>query len=137
MTLSFKYRKESFKNNKVRYFPKIPVILYNSESKIQTAALIDSGATDIFIPKEIAETLSLELKNPDLAECWGGEFKVWQSRIGIVLGKGSETFRKVLECNVPDKKSENEEVVFGRSFFNFFEVTFNEKKRATKLKKID
>jgi len=99
--------------------------------------LLDSGATDIFIPREIADTLSLKLQNPDTADSWTGEFKIWQSNTGIVVGKGSQTFRKILPCTVPDKERENQEVVFGRSFFKFFEITFNENKKTTKLKKIN
>ena len=136
MTLSFKYRKEIFEG-KVRYFPKIPILLSNKGLQIQTAALVDSGAMDIFIPRELADALGLKLKNQDMAECWGGEFKVWESRVNIVVGRGSQTFRKTLPCNVPDKKGENEEVVFGRTFFHFFEIFFNENERITKLRNIE
>lgn len=135
MALSFKYRKEIFEN-KIRHFPKIPVVLFNKGHSIQTVALLDSGATDIFVPKEIAEALELELKNISEAEGWLGKFKVWESRIGIVVGKGSQTFRKTIACNVPEEKGENEEVVFGRSFFQYFKITFNESDKTTKLERI-
>ncbi len=135
LSLSFRYRKEKFKN-KTSYFPKIPVLLYNEGISIETPALLDSGATDLFIPKEIAEEFELNLRNPDTAESWTGKFKVWESRIGIVVGKGSQTFRKVLPCIVPDKKGEHDQVVLGRSFFRFFEITFNEDKKITKLKRL-
>lgn len=134
MTFSFKYRREKF-GNKEFYFPKVPIILSRGDVQIEVAALLDSGSTAIFIPKEMAETLGLELRSSDLADSWTGKFKIWESRIGIILGKGSQTFRKVLPCNVPDEKSETEEVIFGRTFFQFFEVTFNEKNRKTILKK--
>ncbi len=135
MPLSFKYRKELFEG-KDYFFPKIPAILHNKNFSLEVPALLDSGATGIFIPKEIAQALGLELTKQDFAESWTGKFKVWESRVGIVIGKGSQTFRTELECNVPDKKSESEEVIFGRSFFHFFEITFSEKERKTFLKRI-
>ncbi|MDD5163914.1 MAG: hypothetical protein PHD95_06965 [Candidatus ainarchaeum sp.] len=134
MALSFKYRKELFQN-KPRFFPKIPVLLYYKGNTIQTSALLDSGAIDIFIPREIADALELELKNPSEADSWFGKLKIWESRIGVVFGKGNQTFRRELPCNVPDEISENAEVVFGRSFFQFFEITFNENKRTAYLKR--
>ncbi|MDD5148235.1 MAG: retroviral-like aspartic protease family protein [Candidatus ainarchaeum sp.] len=133
MSLSFSYRKEIF-HNKTRFFPKIPILLQNKGHGIQTSALLDSGATDIFIPKEIAEALELELKNPAEAESWSGKFTVFESKIGIVVGKGSQTLRQIMPCLVPKEKTENEEVVFGRSFFRFFEITFDETNKTTKLK---
>jgi len=135
MALSFKYRKEIFEN-KARYFPKIPALLYNKGHSLQTVALLDSGATHIFIPREISEALELGLKNPDMAESWLGKFKVWESSVGVVVGKSSQTFRKMLTCIVPDEKGEHEEVVFGRDFFRFFEITFNESKRITEMKQV-
>ena len=119
MALSFKYRKEKF-NEGYRYYPKIPVYLHNKSFNIETAVLLDSGATDIFIPRQIAEVLSLELKNEDFADGWNGKFKVWESKIGVVVGKGSQTFRAVLPCVVPDELGEEQEIIFGRSFFEFF-----------------
>ncbi|MFH1588431.1 MAG: hypothetical protein ABIA76_03785 [Candidatus Diapherotrites archaeon] len=135
MVLSFKYRKEIFENRK-KYFPKIPIILFNEGKRIETVALLDSGATDIFIPKGIAEALELKLENLNEADSWTGKFKVWESKIGLIVGKGSQTFRKIISCTVPDQEWENEEVVFGRSFFHFFEIIFNEAELTTKLKRI-
>lgn len=135
MALSFKYRKEKFKGE-YRYYPKIPVYLHNKSSNIESAVLLDSGATDIFIPRQIAEVLDLELKNEDFADGWNGKFKVWESEIGIVVGKGSQTFRATLPCVVADEIGDEQEIIFGRSFFAFFEVTFNESKKKTTLKRI-
>mgnify|MGYP001608021901 CR=1 FL=1 len=134
MALSFRYRKELF-DGEHYYFPKIPVTIHNKDLSIEVPALLDSGATDIFVPKELAEVLGLELKKSDMAESWTGKFKVWESSVGIIVGKGSQTFRKSLKCIVPDAKGESEEVIFGRSFFQFFEITFNEKERKTFLKR--
>ena len=135
MALSFRYRKELIHGHTI-HFPKIPVTLHNKACRIDTAALLDSGATDIFIPREIAEALELELKNRDFADGWNGKFAVWESAVGIVVGKGSQTHRMTVKCIVPDETGENQEIIFGRSFFSFFEVTFNEEKKITTLKKI-
>ena len=61
---------------------------------------------------------------------------MWESDIGVVVGKGSQTFRAVLPCVVPDEIGEEQEIIFGRSFFEFFEITVNESKKTTTLKKI-
>ncbi len=135
MALSFKYRREILRGEE-RHFPKIPVVLHGRGARIESAALLDSGATDIFIPREIADILGLELKNEDYAEGWNGSFKVWESRIGIVVGKGSQTFRQELPCVVPEERGENQDVIFGRSFFAFFEITFSESKKTTILKRM-
>ena len=134
MALSFKYRREMFEG-KPAYFPKIPVTLFNKGIIFPTSALLDSGATHIFIPREIANALELELKNPDMATSWTGEFKVWESHIGVIVGKGAQTFRQKLPCNVPDDECKHAEVVFGRSFFKNFEITFDEQAKKTLLKK--
>ena len=41
-----------------------------------------------------------------------------------------------ISCLVPEDKSETQEIIFGRSFFKFFEITFNEKDKTTTLKKL-
>ncbi|MFH1391339.1 MAG: aspartyl protease family protein [Candidatus Diapherotrites archaeon] len=135
MSFTFKYRKEKIEG-KIRYFPKVVISLYNKGIKFDYPALIDSGATDIFVPKQIAEALELDFKEEDIASSWNGDFKVWGSNIGVILGKGSQTFRRVLPCLIPDSENPNQEVILGRVLFKFFEVTFNEQKRITKLKKI-
>ncbi len=132
MSLSFKYRREKFEG-KASYFPKIPITLFSKGNGFPTTALLDSGATDIFIPREIAEVLELELKNPEMAHSWTGKFKVWESHVGLIIGKGAQTFRQRLACSVPDKKTDGSEVVLGRSFFRYFEITFNEQNKLTKL----
>lgn len=133
MAISFKYRAEKFENKK-RYFPKILAKLYNKGNAFQVPALLDSGATDIFVPKQIAEILELSKSKFEYADTWGTKLKVWNSRVGIVVGKGSTEFRKTLPCLILDKEAENEEVIFGREFFSFFEITFKEKERITVLK---
>ncbi|MCR4335936.1 MAG: retroviral-like aspartic protease family protein [archaeon] len=135
MSFTFNYRKEKIEE-KTRYFPKAVITLFNKGIKFDYPALLDSGATDIFIPKQIAEALELDFKEENIASSWNGDFKVWNSHIGVILGKGSQTFRKVLPCLIPDSENPNQEVILGRVLFNFFEVTFNEQKRTTKLKKI-
>ncbi|MDO8538565.1 MAG: hypothetical protein Q7S21_06785 [archaeon] len=135
MALIFKYKKELIDGEKF-YFPKLPITLHNNQNKTEQPALLDSGATAIFIPKHIADFLELELGNSSTAESWTGKFKIFESKIWITLGKGSQTFRKQLSCNIPDIEGENEEVILGRTFFQFFEICFNEKNKTTKLKQI-
>ena len=135
MSFKFNYRKEKIEG-KYSYFPKVVVTLYNKGTKLDYPALIDSGATDIFIPKQIAEALELNFEEDGTAGGWTGDFKIWGSHIGLILGKGAQTFRKMLPCVIPDNENKSQEVILGRTFFKFFEVTFNEQKRITKLKRI-
>lgn len=139
MTLTFKYRKETIDGNEY-YFPKIPIVLSNKENKIEIAALLDSGATNIFIPKGIADALELEFEKtgkPEQADSWIGKFTIYESSVRITLGKGSQTFRQEMPCSVPIIENENNEIILGRTFFQFFEITFNENKKTTRLKKVE
>jgi len=135
MSFKFKYKKEKIKG-KTMYFPKAFISLFHAGIKIDCPALIDSGATHIFIPKEIADALELNFEEEDTAGSWTNDFKVWNSHVGLTIGKGSQTFRKIFPCLIPDSENESQEVILGRSFFKFFEITFNEQKKITKLKKI-
>ena len=135
MTLSFRYKKETIEG-KTAYFPKIPITLHGPLTSFDTAALLDSGATNIFVPQSIAQALGLETGKTEPVDSWTEKFEAKTSHIGISFAKGSQTFRKTLPCLIPQTEEGYQESVLGRTFFKFFEITFNEEKQLTHLKKI-
>ncbi len=100
-------------------------------------AIIDSGATETFLPLWIAEVLGLELENETDIRFVDRNGKGYESKVTLIIEL--EHKRKVelsVPCVILDKmESESGEVILGRAgFFHVFEITFREFKKEVVLK---
>jgi hypothetical protein len=112
--------------------PRIPIRLKGQGTTFETMGIIDSGATETFLPKGIAEILGLKLKGEESIRFPDGKGKGKSSNVKIIIN----LIRESVELTVPCIVLENlDEVVLGRAgFFEYFEILFNERKKEVGLK---
>jgi len=139
VVLSFKYRKEKYKDD-WSYQPKIPITLECKGKQIQVVGMLDSGSDITIIPKEVAETLGIVEKTEQTEDIgsFGGDFKAFKVKLNIIISKGHETYtiRNITACALA-KEIPDATVVIGRvPFFQYFLITFDEKNKRVSLKRI-
>ena len=120
----------------------VNVKLIHKNQDLKTVALIDSGATSNFFPRELAEILELDLtKKPRDAVGAGGKFSNIDSLIGkcqLIKNKNS-VFAEFtnLGINVPVVTNTLPYMVLGRdSIFQRFNIKFMERNEKVVLKRI-
>lgn len=114
----------------------IHIEILSPEEKIGTDALVDSGATQTLIPKEIAEILpSLEYSEKQGSEVTGagGVFSAQITKLKkLSLIKNVTSFASFFNVRVLVPRSAEilPYVVLGRDYvFRRFHITFHEKRR--------
>ncbi len=132
--LSFKYKLDE---GTKQYYPRIPIVISSGTRNIAAAALLDSGSTGILIPKDISEYLGLEIEKTEKSSVVGGtKVETGITAATIIIGKGSETYRHRLRVSVLMKGGSDLDILLGREFFQFYDITFKEKSKEVILKKI-
>ena len=121
--------------------PMIHVLITHKGKDLATTALVDSGATGTFFPKELAEILDLDLTGQTHRTIGAnGSFETVPSLIGkcsLVKGKSRafENFTN-LRVSVPVDPNTLPYMVFGRdSIFQKFNITFQEKNEKIVLRR--
>ncbi len=121
--------------------PMVNVKLIHKDRDLKTAALIDSGSTSNFLPRELAEILDLDLsEEPRDAVGAGGTFSNVSSLIGtcqLIKNKESvfDEFTN-FEVNVPIASNTLPYMVLGRnSIFGRFSIKFMERTEKIILKR--
>lgn len=135
MNLSFRYKK-------VTDYIQRPIIPLQFNLKdgtpVTVAGLLDSGSDVILIPKDIAESLGLDIgRKPYEIDGVGGKVKVAKSRIRVRLDDGKRIYRipHPLEVSVQLSGSVFDDILIGRvPFFEEFIVEFNEGAKRVKLR---
>lgn len=139
MTLSFNYHRLLNKKGSDIRTPTIPILLKGrAVTSIEVYALIDSGADISVIPKALAEVLNLDLSGEEeVSYGIGGEIKVKNTKMEIVLKKGIEKYNFVIPVQVV-LTGEEPPILLGRlGFFDKFVISFDETKQKIKLKRVD
>ena len=120
----------------------VNVKLVHKNQELKTIALIDSGATSNFLPRELAEILDLDLnQEPKDAFGAGGKFRNIGSLIGkcqLIKNKNSvfDEFTNLI-TNVPVEPNTLPYMVLGRdSIFRKFNIRFIEVEEKIMLKRI-
>ena len=117
-----------------RKFPIIPITLIKENVEIDTDALVDSGANISVFREEIAECLEIVIE--------AGEEILLQGLGGRIVGYIHELNVKVDGEEFPCKVVFSKELTVGlnilgrEGFFEYFQVTFNERGKEFILKKI-
>ena len=124
----------------MQIFSSVAIVHKNQELK--TVALIDSGATSNFLPRELAEILDLDLsQEPKDAFGAGGKFRNISSLIGkcqLIKNKNLvfDEFTNLI-TNVPVEPNTLPYMVLGRdSIFRKFSIRFIEVEEKIMLKRI-
>jgi len=117
-----------------REFPLIPITLIKENVEIDTDALIDSGANISVFREEIAECLEIVIED--------GEEILLQGLGGRIVGYIHELKIRVDDEEFPCKVVFSKELTVGlnilgrEGFFEYFQVTFNERGKEVILGKI-
>lgn len=121
--------------------PLVHVRLTQKAKGYTTIALVDSGATSNFLPRELAEILELDLSaKPQSAVGAGGNFECIRTSVekcSILKGKKSvvENFEN-LQMGIPVKTSTLPYMILGRnSVFRRFDIKFQERNEKFILKR--
>ena len=116
-----------------REFPLIPITLIKENVEIDTDALIDSGANISVFREEIAECLEIVIED--------GEEILLQGLGGRIVGYIHELKIRVDDEEFPCKVVFSKELTVGLNilgrevFFEYFQITFNERGKEVILKK--
>lgn len=105
---------------------------------VTVAGLLDSGSDVILIPKDIAESLELNIsKKTNEIDGVGGKVKVAKSSIRVRLDDGKRVYRipHTLEVNVQLSGNVFDNILIGRvPFFEEFIIEFNENAKRVRLR---
>jgi len=136
MTFSFKYKPVKLQTGEILYRPLIP-LTFESKSKINVLAMIDSGSDITIIPKEMAEALGIEFKKENIV--YGisrNPLLTKEGKVYVKFGKGREFYSFEIPVAVP-KEIHDVPIIIGRAgFFSQFKITFIESEKKIEFKKI-
>jgi len=137
-TFSFGYIKEKGISR-----PKIPFLVNANGVETETAGLIDSGSDFILIPKDIADTMGIELSGSiEEADGIGGKIHLRIGIVTIIIKKRGKKILRNVKIHIPidekiqsDENEKFDEILLGRDpFFKYFlKVEFNENKKRVRL----
>lgn len=136
MTLSFKYKCIKRPDGTEVKTPSIPILLLGKE-KIDTIALLDSGADISALPLAIAEIIGLDLSGERTpAYGIGGKVESVETSLNIILEKGHERY----SLRIPVKVilgPYDFPILLGRAgFFDQFVIVFDQDQERVSLKKV-
>ena len=119
--------------------PFLHVRYTTSTASFSTLALVDSGATDCFLPTDLAQILGLQIdpKQATPSVGAGGSFQTVPLRVTIDLLKGGNTVVTFPDfgVHVPVNRDAIPYAILGRnSVFMKFDVTFRERIQRTILR---
>jgi hypothetical protein len=106
----------------------------NKGTSMKSFALIDSGATTSFLPKELADILSIDpIKEKISATGAGGDFTTWLGSLKIEVIKGTSIcWTNNVIFNIPDEDKRIPYVILGRdSIFKDYDISFKENNEIT------
>jgi|SRR3989338_3438827 len=138
MAIIFRYEHIPREDGTLRKAPFIPIFAHDENNRlVQIIALIDSGADNIVIPKELAEILGLKLGEEVETAGIGGKTKVRKTRMCFAVRKGREMYQITSNALVLMDENIDVPLILGRNgFFEEFEITFRQKEERIILKKI-
>ena len=135
MTLEFKYRSVPQDDGTSTKVPMIPLTLIGSEV-IFTSGIVDSGATDCAISKNLAQQLNLSFSGKrEISRGVGGIVESIQSRVIISFRQGNQAYRFAIPVSIILKPSEFPFLLGQEGFFDKFIITFDRKEESFWSKK--
>lgn len=116
--------------------PSIPILLEGKE-KIQTIALLDSGADISVLSKDVAEILGLDLSD-EITPCYGigGKMDSVNTRVEITVEKGHEHYHFRIPIKVILGNFDFPMLLGREGFFDKFVISFNQEQEKVLLKKV-
>lgn len=119
--------------------PLVPIILFNGDMGMKSAALVDSGSNITLLPKDIAEALQLTPTGDSSIVGAGGVFVSHITNIPVIsLMKGREEVERFENIRVqyPESRDAVPYVILGRdTVFRKFDIRFDENKQNVVLRR--
>ena len=137
MTIRFRYAQTDLPDGTKITVPKIPLILVGKNKRLRVLGLLDTGSTQCYIRKDLAEILNLTLSDELKTDVTtiGQKIAAWETRMKIIV---EGTHGAIHEITVPVGVMPNEkldEIIIGReAFFDAFDITFAERRKRILLK---
>ena len=127
------------KDGSLRHAPFIPILVKNKFGQaMNVVGLLDSGADNTVVPKDLAEILGLR-EDPELDETGGigGNVNVKRSRLSFKLVGSHESYPLDVPALVLQDPNADVPLLLGRhGFFEHFHITFRQSEEKIILKKI-
>lgn len=138
MAIIFRYEHIPREDGTLRKAPFIPIFAHDENNRlVQIIALIDSGADNIVMPKELAEILGLKLGEEIETAGIGGKTKVRRTKLSFTVKKGREAYQIIASALVLMDDNIDVPLILGRNgFFEEFDITFRQSEEKIILKKI-
>lgn len=139
MTIIYRYVHVPRPDGTLRHAPFIPIFVKDKFGKtMRIVALLDSGADETVIPKDLSDLLGLKEEKTDMTTGGiGGEVKVKKSRLHFRIKRGREDYPLSVPCLVMQDSNSDVPLLLGRhSFFEHFHITFKQNQEKISLKKI-
>lgn len=140
MAIIFRYEHIPRPDGTLRKAPYIPIHVKGSSGKmIRIVALLDSGADNTVIPKDLAEILGLKGKGDELDTGGiGGKVKVKKTRLRFMIRSQRESYSFNVPALIMQDKNVDVPLILGRhGFFEEFHITFKQNEEKIVLKKIE
>ncbi len=121
-------KKKIPKNYPLQKYPLLPIRFYYKNKKTPIIeAMLDSGADKTMLNRSLAEYLNLPYKKKIESEGMGGKFKVFETEVGLIIGRGgNESDLGIIEAVFPEIE-EYKPILIGRHpVFEEFQIIFEE-----------
>jgi hypothetical protein len=139
MSIIFRYVHIPRADGTLRKAPYIPIYVRNKSGRlIRVVALLDSGADNTVVPKDLALVLGLKEKETDTETGGiGGKVRVKESTLQLRVKNERERYSLTVPVLVMQDKSSDVPLLLGRnSFFENFDITFRQNEEKIILKKV-
>lgn len=138
MTIVFRYSESNAFNGTSCLRPMIPVVFSNGNEKIESVALLDSGADMSAIDYRIAKSIGINLEG-ERVKSFGvsGSIDSVIKTIDVTISKDHEkySFSMPIRVLLTNENTHITPTLLGRKgFFEHFKITFDESSKKVSLK---
>lgn len=140
MAIIYRYVHVPRLDGTLRQAPFIPIFVTNKFGKtMEVIALLDSGADNTVVPKDLAEILGLKEEKIDIDTGGiGGKVKVKKSRLRFKIKGEREKYSLDVPALVLQDADSDVPLLLGRhGFFEHFHITFKQNQEKIVIKKIE
>jgi len=139
MSIIFRYVHVPRPDGTLRKAPYIPIFSRDRNGKlVRIVALVDSGADDTVVPKDLSIILGLKEHEESDTGGIGGKVKARKSRLSFEIRGSRETYHLDVPVLILQDQSSDVPLLLGRhGFFENFHVIFKQDEEKMILKKIN
>ena len=139
MAITFRYKHIKRKDGFLRKAPFIPVYITDKDNNTyEYTGLLDSGADNTVLPKDLALSLGLKLGEKTESAGIGGSAEVRKSKMSLTIKGEREAYNLAIPVLILMENYSDVPLLLGRNgFFDHFHITFRQNEEKIKLKKVE